>query len=357
MNSVLCALGITLLSTELPAAGWYHPDWAYRQKVTVQEGFFVTTDDLGDFPVLVRIAGQNAPIFSKAKPDGSEILFTAADGVTKLAHEIEVYRAANPRDLVCWVKLPTLFVDIDTTAYVYYGNAKAERQESRAQVWGRDYSAVWHLSEGKVTDSTANAYNADLLPSTELVASGKIAGALSFSNQGAIDFGSKPPLDLGSDKPFTVSTWVRRVEWSKQSFLFAMRGGWRFSYHNLGRWCMGLSDHPRGKGNRLDAFSVDREPIGTWHHIAGVYDASDKSLRIYVNGLEKRKNQTPALGDFGWKRPFLLGHPWKTDGLRFLLDEVRVSNVVRSSDWIAASYKNQSRPSLRVRLGAVERRP
>ena len=70
-----------------------------------------------------------------------------------------------------------------------------------------------------------------------------------------------------------------------------------------------------------------------------------------------RKSRTPELGDFGWKRPFLLGHPWNTDGLRFLLDEARVSRVARTSDWIAACYKNQSRPSLRVKLGAVERRP
>ena len=259
--------------------------------------------------------------------------------------------------MACWVKLPMVFVDIDTTAYVYYGNAKAERQESQAQVWDRDYAAVWHLAGDRTIDSTANGCDADLLPTIEPVSDGKIAGALSFSNQGAVDFGSKPPLDLESDKSFTVSAWVCRMEWAKQSFIFAMRGGWRCSYHNLGRWCMGLSDHPRGKGNRLDAFSVDREPIGTWHHLAGVYDASDKSLRIYVDGLEKTKNQTPALGDFGWKRPFLLGHPWKTDGLRFLLDEVRVSSVPRSSDWIAACYKNQSRPLLRVRFGAVERRP
>ena len=53
------------------------------------------------------------------KSDGTDILFTAADGLTKLNHEIETYNAATGQ-LSAWVQIPTLSAPADTVIYVYY---------------------------------------------------------------------------------------------------------------------------------------------------------------------------------------------------------------------------------------------
>jgi len=41
------------------------------------------------------------------KADGTDILFAASDGVTKLNHQIELYNGATGQ-LIAWVNLPAL---------------------------------------------------------------------------------------------------------------------------------------------------------------------------------------------------------------------------------------------------------
>jgi hypothetical protein len=75
-------------------------------------------------------------------------------------------------------------------------------------------------------------------------------------------------------------------------------------------------------------------------------------MRIYINGVEDASNNTPstlsstsaaftlgALSDFG-------------DLYDGVLDEVRISNVARSADWILTEYNNQSDPGSFYTIGS-----
>jgi len=84
----------------------------------------------------------------------------------------------------------------------------------------------------------------------------------------------------------------------------------------------------------------------TWYHLALTQDFGAKVVRIFVDGVE----QTPiASGIDGWTQLTTLadwywgGAPPRT---RFIgtLDEIRVSNVVRSNGWIATGAANQKTP-------------
>ncbi len=61
------------------APDWYHADWPYRQKITVNHE--QVAGALSAFPMLVKMTGE---IVSKAQADGDDILFTSDDGATKL---------------------------------------------------------------------------------------------------------------------------------------------------------------------------------------------------------------------------------------------------------------------------------
>jgi hypothetical protein len=85
----------------------------------------------------------------------------------------------------------------------------------------------------------------------------------------------------------------------------------------------------------------------TWHHVAVSHEFATKTVAIYIDGVA----QTFAITNVptAWQNVFTAAD-WYWGGLpamaRFAgtLDEVRVANVVRSPDWIATEYANQSSP-------------
>ncbi|MCL5667081.1 MAG: DUF2341 domain-containing protein [Patescibacteria group bacterium] len=80
---------------------------------------------------------------------GYDIVFTSADGATKLAHEIEKYDPATGQ-LIAWVKT-NLSSSSDTVLYLYYGNSSAPDMQTvdpvKTAVWDSNYKGVWHLGE------------------------------------------------------------------------------------------------------------------------------------------------------------------------------------------------------------------
>ncbi|MCZ2152031.1 MAG: LamG domain-containing protein, partial [Bryobacterales bacterium] len=71
------------------APGWYNTSWSNRKAVTVYHGQVAGAASLASFPMLFAVTDPNLKTVAKA--DGSDILFTAADGVTKLDHEMQQY--------------------------------------------------------------------------------------------------------------------------------------------------------------------------------------------------------------------------------------------------------------------------
>ena len=96
-------------------------------------------------------------------------------------------------------------------------------------------------------------------------------------------------------------------------------------------------------------------PLTAWTHLAGTYDGS--ALRIYLNG-EQDQHSLAATGqiDYGTSNDVAIGYDSiyessVTEGWVGLLDELRISNVARSADWVAAEFANQSSPSMFYTLG------
>lgn len=120
--SILFASSISSFGVEFD--NWYNTSWGYRQKITISKS--VTDAQLTNYPILVKISGTNE-IFSKAKSDGSDIVFTNSTGQTKVSYEIERFSVSD-KELIAWVKLSTLSSTVDTSLYVYYGNSSATSQ-------------------------------------------------------------------------------------------------------------------------------------------------------------------------------------------------------------------------------------
>ncbi len=96
----------------------YPPAWTYRRAVIISNPGI----SLSYYQVLIKLDINNFD-FGHAKPNGSDIRFTHADGTTELNFWIESWDSANHLAYV-WVRVPSLAAG-NNTIYLYYGNPGA----------------------------------------------------------------------------------------------------------------------------------------------------------------------------------------------------------------------------------------
>ena len=89
----------------------------------------------------------------------------------------------------------------------------------------------------------------------------------------------------------------------------------------------------------------------------GVYEPST-AVRIYLNGslAAENTNSIPSSICNNSENVNIARRPDGSDSGAFggIIDEVRISNTARSSDWIATEYNNQSSPSTFYTVGSEE---
>ncbi|MBL9136449.1 MAG: DUF2341 domain-containing protein, partial [Verrucomicrobiales bacterium] len=340
------------------AQDWYRTAWSYRKSITFHANRVSGT--LNQFPIL--IATTDADLASRARTNAQDLVFTASDGTTVLAHEIESYQAATG-SLVAWVRIPELTSATNATVYLYYGNASATDRQNPTGVWDTNYVGVWHLKEDptgadpQITDSTSSSNDGRVvgtLTATNQLA-GKIGGALFF---GGVDTYATIPndssLDLGSQgsieawfKLGGTGTWRALVTRGEENTYESHSYFMDFNPSNYLEF--GIAD-----GTHADQYSSSFRVTDTssFHHLLMSWDGSH--LKLYYDGvLRETKTQTRAAG--GFEAPVSIGQ-WGSGDDRFLgiIDEVRISRVARSAQWIATAYNNQNSPATFHTLGSEE---
>jgi hypothetical protein len=153
-----CGTKIWSVATTTLPSDWYNSGWLYRQKITINHAQVAAA--LSGFPILISQA-SDANLAAKARADGNDIIFTAADGRTLLQFNKEKFDSATG-ELEAWVNSNISNI-ADTYIYMYYGNAAQSSNLASAQTWNSNYQAVWHLAESGTNariDSTANGNNA-----------------------------------------------------------------------------------------------------------------------------------------------------------------------------------------------------
>ena len=319
---------------------WYDANWNYRKETVLDGSKFCTT--VSSFPVLVKITGD-PDLQANARADGFDILFTADDGVTKLPHEIESFNKTTG-DLIAWVKVD-ITAGISQSIYMYYGNSGAADQQDNANLWGTDYRGVWHLNDATGAanpDSSGNGNNGTPISSAELpaAAAGKISGALDFNVAGTramVAIPADPSLDMSLYSNWTISAWVKPTSYAGTKYpgIFAHRSA----------VYMGLSQQEAGADGRVELWvnnvnaqhSTNITNFNDWNHVAIVRDPV--TTRVYLNGVEDGSwpsdtvtfsGQTSSIGSSDVD-------PVGENDFRGLIDEVRVSNTIRSAAWMQAS--------------------
>lgn len=344
---------------------WYNAAWSYRKKITLEEEQIPGSTNLSNFPVLISIADSN--LQSNAQADGDDILFTGSDKTTKLSHEIESYTSGTGA-LTAWVKIPSLSATADNEIYMYYGNSGTASQQDAVNVWDTNYAGVWHLKEDpsgaapQMVDSKSanNATSYGSMTSAQQVA-GKVGLSTSFNGTSHyLQAGNSP--NYGDTADLTMSLWAYKNNLtdtdtfiSKKNSTSSSDVGYDLYVGSTGKVSFIASDGT----DQIQLQNQNAISTGSWVHITVVFDQDSTTVtKMYFNGTDVGATLTGTLGLVGdLTNTRLLTFGAESDGNTWLdgrLDEIRISNAVRSEDWIVTEYNNQNNPSAFHTLSAQE---
>jgi len=335
---------------------WYNSSWNYRKLIIVNHN--KVEDNLTSFPVLISITDTS--LINKIKTDYSDIVFTSLDGTTKLYREVEDFNY-NTGELVAWVNIPSLDANSDTYIYMYYGNGSAS-ETNDTETWDDDFVMVQHLNNTPANDvlgfidstsydndGTAKNFNDTVKSTTDI--GGKISGAVRFDgddeNDDYIDVASVNDNLLGASG--TISAWAYPVTNGSNRFIFSSLGS------ETNRFYVGYEGNEFyvGRGNpQTSIFSGSSIDYNTWHYTVLVWD--ETHLFRYFDGNYIGTAEYTNTGTYGGSSKIgAYGSGYTFPGI---IDEMKISNIVRSSDWILTEYNNQNSPSTFYTVGDQENR-
>ncbi len=317
------------------------------------------TGPLTDFPVYVDLNDtvSRADLKTKLGATATNLSFRLRTdaGTTVLAHELASWDAATGR-LTAWVKLPTLeaTAGADTDFELLYGLPEVAVAPNPPAVWSNGFLFVFHLDSLNGT-TFANAANSASNGTAVNINGGRLkAGQLGpgveFNNNNQVITFTNPITGSG---PSTFSAWVSQKPTGDNDSLIqigdgaASRSRFFYTRYNNG----GFNDGNIGSGlyhGLRDWFTgTNIQNVGVrllhWTYL-------DQNGRIYVNGAEiggsPRLYDNPADtagtdGRIGNANAAFGGNM----GLDGLVDEVRIANIARTAEWIAAEYANQNAPA------------
>jgi len=223
-----------------------------------------------------------------------------------------------------WVQVPALA----TNSYIWacWGNPGLNLQQTyctNGATWSSDYRAVWHLDQisgsEDLTDSTSNDLNGTD-SGTE-----NILGRISYGQ----DFTSGDYINIGGSDitgAYTAEAWVFKKSNMQWQMLLDHTGYSSLRIDQCSWTCnLGFTDY-----GVLDYDFGVNAPVWQWKHVVW---RKDSDTRLYVDGECVATNANTVecpLDKIG------AGY------LDSIIDELRVSTTARSSDWIEATYQNQS---------------
>ncbi|MHA2329403.1 MAG: DUF2341 domain-containing protein [Candidatus Hodarchaeales archaeon] len=335
---------------------WVDGSFRYRKTIIINSSKVST--DLTNFPFLIDLTDSDLKI-GRVQSDADDIIFIDQTGA-KLDHEIEQFQQNSSLGrLIAWVRVPSLSSISDTNLTMYYGNSAVNSQENVNGVWN-DYEGVWHLNEliGNAKDSTS--YNEDGTPSgvTQGV-TGQMSSAYSFDTTDQVMIGNPVDghLDFGTDS-FTFSCWLIINQSTGNSQLPIYKGGtsggttgYSFVTTTNGQQLTPVVSD--GAGNQV--YNWSSISFDTWIYSVGVINRSSNLLLAYLDGSEITSDDISSVGSISNSQNLVFSSTsYPFDGI---LDEVRISRIAHSADWIQTEFDNQYDPTSFISVTSEEVHP
>ena len=285
-----------------------------------------------DFPLLIRL-NRGWFDFSQTKANGDDIRFATRTGIA-LAYQIEEWDAAQGHAGI-WVRIPLINGNTTQEIKMYWGKADAARESNGAAVFNESngYLSVWHMDD-PVNDEVATLESKD---TGTTPSSGMIGKSRRFEQGKGINCGEKITTYPSGSSPHSSEAWFRAerpnatiLAWGNEQAQGKVVMQYRSPPH-INMDCYFSGANVAG-GSTL--------PMSQWIHVIHTFKNGDS--RLYVNGrLDGVSTSRGA--------PLVIKSPARMyiggwyNNYQFVgdIDEVRISRVTRSADWVRMQYENQ----------------
>ena len=337
-------LPVLAFAQDRPAAttalydGWRNMGSIYV--LTTPEGASLPTGSVEkDFPLLVRLH-KDFFDFSQAKADGADVRFSTSAG-EPLAHQVEEWDTARGAASI-WVRLPVIKGDERQELRVHWGKSDAVSESRGAAVFNEanGYLSVWHMNS-PVRDEVGTLDSKDEGTTTT---PGIIGPARHFAGGQGVFAGDQINRYPTGSSPHTSEAWLRVEQPNGRVVAWG-------NEQAQGKVVMQVRGPPH---IGVDAYFSNANAQGggalamsEWVQVVHTYEKGNS--RVYVNGVldgVAKSSATPL----NIKRParLWLGGWYQDYDFVGDLDEVRVSKVARSADWVRLQYENQRRVQMLV---------
>ena len=316
-----------------------YASWSYHGSL-----FILTTPESANlaaaasetnFPLLVRLSAVNFN-FAQAQSDGRDIRFSTVAGAP-LAYELEQWDATNGQAAV-WVKIPVITGNARQEIRMHWGKTGVVSEASGSAVFNaaNGFASVLHLNE-TVSDAagTVTPTNTGTTLATGMIGKGRNFtagnGIASATNITAYPSGSNPHSTEAWIRPFAATAqvlgWGTDLGWGRVLIQLVKPQFNGPSYMNADSWSGGATV----AGSSSIALS-------NWVHVAHTYKNGE--AKIYVNGVPDGTNTS---GTMNMPTPLSLYLGGWNGAYNYAgdMDEVRISTVTRSANWIRLEYENQ----------------
>jgi len=285
------------------------------------------------FPLLVRLH-KDFFDFSSAQTKGQDIRFATPAGAA-LPYQIEQWDASKGTASI-WVRIPKIKGDARQEILVRWGNGDAKSESNGKAVFDKSngHLAVWHMN-GPVTNDDLGAISSKDAGTT--ASEGMIGPARHFPGKKGVFCGDDIKTFPTGCQPHSSSVWFRGEKQNCRVLSWGKEQG----QGKVQMWYRSPSQI------RMDCYFSDANvsgspsiPLNKWVHVVHTYKKGE--ARIYVNGVLDgiSKSRARALSIESPARMWIGGWYNNYDFIGDI-DEVRISGVTRSPDWIKLEYENQ----------------
>lgn len=399
------ASGCTVSATQTVTVSSKLADYSFMKPITLymSKTGIAASSTLTTFPALVYIKDEALKILNKCGdkvqyPTGNgpkltsgglviagtnatastnyDFAFTTPGSSAELNYQVDTYDSVNGI-LLAWVQIPSA-TSADIPLSFYFGSPTPVHSAAfSAATWASNYLAVYHFNEASTTatvlDATGNGRNAYQTNTSITKDEIHIAANVPI-NGGGYGFGGKAVkssiIQNAGTTPditgtFTLSAWVyynggngddnkiisNEIKYT-QGYKLSVKYG---KLQTETRYVHGDATGNLGTGGTVSGKA--------WHYIQGVFTGNmPKPFINYVDGVAapsdsmvyRNQNTSDVNPDAGDVAQMGIDYLKKTtdpnDSTRATnwyngyMDEVRISNVVKSADWIKAEYYNQTQP-------------